>query len=183
MPYKARKEETGLRLHQRLSGRNTVIREIMNMHKLTLYVLALCSLLLYGCGENQPPTTPESEASGSASTPWLQEPQETVLLNESVKVSPGTYRSWELSLSAGAQLHGKISSEPDINVWLLSPREYEAFKNGETFYYHSAASRKQSLGFTFTYTIPKTEKYYFVLDNKSSWFTSKSVSVYLKVIQ
>ena len=143
----------------------------------------------------------DSEGEASTSTVWsfrteaapvfdipdfsdpFWEPSEPVtiwLLDETVRVPAGGYKAWELPMEKGDLLYLKLESDTDVNVWLLTPREYEAFKNNETFRYHAEASRKKTLGFTVTYVIPEKDTYYFVLDNKFSWFTSKVVSVYLK---
>lgn len=143
------------------------------MRKITIYFFLLCGLvLLCGCSETDP-VTPRN---------WPPPPPvPIVLVDESVKVSAGDYRAWSFSFSVGNELDGDISSDSDVNVWLLSPREYEAFQNSETFHYYSQASRKRTLGFRFAYTVQASGKYYFVLDNTFSWLTSKAVSVNLKL--
>lgn len=143
-------------------------------------VVALCGLaLLIGCADEDLPT----EAHRRRPYNNVYVPVQTTLVNETIGVPAGASRSWELALLKGGKLHGEIRSDSDVNIWLLSPREFEAFQNKETFHWHGTASRERTLGFTFTYTIPKTESYYFVADNRFSWLTSKAVSVYLTVTQ
>lgn len=108
---------------------------------------------------------------------------EKVLINETVKVDPGKYAYWKFSLAKGSKLHGEIASDSAINVWLMSKGEYEAFERWEAFSPYAEASRKQILQFTFDHTVPETAEYYLVLDNRSSLFTPKAVSVYIKVTE
>ncbi len=146
-----------------------------------LTLVLLCGVAVaVGC-EEESPTEPDVASRWSSETVYV--PVETVLVNEKISVPAGSYKYWELSLSKGAELYGEIASNSDINIWFLSPREFEAFENRETFHSHTTASRKRTLGFTFTYTIPQTDKYYFVAENRFSWFTSKAVSVYLTITQ
>ena len=145
------------------------------MHKSRYCFIFLCFLIFFGgCEEINPPsTTPEFIS---------REPITTVILNEGITISAGNYTFWELSLSTGWKLSGSITSSATVNIWLLTQREFEAFKNGETFHNISAGSRERTLGFSFTYGVSETQKYYIVVDNKFSSFTSKNVWVYLAVI-
>jgi len=133
-------------------------------------------ILLPGCAEEEMPTYDPEPLPNVL-------PVETILLEESVKVGPGTYRAWEFSLLIGSELHGEIASNSDVNVWFLSPREYTAFQAGDTFYCEKEASRERTLGYKFIYAVQGSHKYYLVLDNRFSWITSKDVSVYLKSVQ
>ena len=150
------------------------------LRKILILVLLCGVAMVVGC-EEELPTEPDVASGWPSETIYV--PIETVLVNEKISVPAGSYKYWELSLSNGAALHGEIASDSDVNIWFLSPREFEAFENKETFHAHTTASRKRTLGFTFTYTIPETGKYYFVAENRFSWLTSKAVSVYLTVTQ
>lgn len=111
-------------------------------------------------------------------TPPIQ--VEKILVNETVKVEPGKYTSWRFSLTKGSKLHGEISSDSAINIWLMSKRDFDIFEKWGNFSYYAEASRKQVLQFTFDHVILENGEYYFVLDNRSSLFTSRTVSVYIK---
>lgn len=150
-------------------------------------------LLDYGKSYTWRVTAWDSEGNQSKSRSWTftteapppppTPPSPIALVNEAVTVAASSYRSWELSLSSGWRLSGQITSDTDVNIWLLSAREFEAFKKSETFYSISAGSRKRTIGFNFTYKIPETQKYHFVVDNRFSWITSKNVWVYLEITQ
>lgn len=109
--------------------------------------------------------------------------KERIIVNETVKVDPGSFVSWRFSLIEGTRLHGEISSDAVINIWLMSKSEYEAFLKWKKFSPYAEASRKQVLQFTFDHITPKNGEYYFVLDNRSSLFTPRLVTVYIKAVE
>jgi len=111
-------------------------------------------------------------------------PVEREFMNETKKIDAGTYAAWSLFLLKGNELRGEISClNQDINVWLLSPPAYEAFVAGKEFVPYWQASRERIVQFAFDFTAPELGWYYLVLDNKFSWFTSKTVTVDLKIIE
>ncbi len=139
----------------------------------SLILVVVCGVVLtLGCDEEVLLT--ESDI--------LQTPY-TVLANEKIEVSPETYQAWEFSFFNGDSLHGEIASEPEVNILLLSHREFEAYENRRPFQVYDAASRMQTRAFTFSYTIPESGKYHFVVDNVGSVSTSKAVSVRLTLTQ
>lgn len=133
-------------------------------------------------GEKSAPLTSSFTTESRPPPPPKPDPVPIVIINEGINVPAWQYHYLEISLEAGWQLSGLITSDTPVNIWLLEPREFEAFKNGETFHHISAGSRERTLGFSFIYDVPKTQKYYFVVDNKFSWITSKDVWVYLATI-
>ncbi len=138
-----------------------------------LILVAVCGVILtLGCDEENPLIE-----SDTLQTPY------TVLVDEKIEVSPETYQAWEFSFFDGDSLHGEIASEPEVNILLLSHREFEAYENREPFRVYAAASQMRTRTFTFSYTIPESGKYHFVVGNVGSVFTSKAVSVHLALTQ
>ena len=137
-----------------------------------VFVLILLVMLALGCGE-------ENVLTESAMLPMPH----TVLVDERIEVSPESYQTWELLFLKDSKLHGEIASDPEVNILLLSPREFEAYENREPFRIHSAASRMRTRAFTFTYAIPESGRYHFVVSNVGSVSTSKVVSVRLTLTQ
>jgi len=108
--------------------------------------------------------------------------EERVLVNETARVAPGEFLTWKFSLLKGSKIHGEISSDSAINMWMMSMSEFDKFSKWENFSPYAEASRKQVLQFTFDHNAPESGEYYFVLDNRSSLFTSRTVSVYIKTV-
>lgn len=114
------------------------------------------------------------------------EPVERQLIDATINIGAGGHAVWSLLLSNGNILHGEIeclNKNVDINVWLLSPWQLKAFKAGDEFFPYWEASRERIVKGSFDFTVPEDGWYYLVIDNKFSWFTSKTVSVNLKVTQ
>lgn len=132
----------------------------------SIYIISICLLVLSGCSEIH----------------IALSPLETVHVDETIKIENRSYRHWILSLKKGSTLHGEVKLEKyDINIWLLKPREFEAFKSKDEFSGLPGASSYRTQHFIFDFHIPETGKYYFVLDNRYSYFNDKYVSVYLTV--
>lgn len=139
----------------------------------------------------EPEPEPEPEPVESAPVPEPEpvpdvppEPVEWPLINETRTIAAGSYAAWGFFLSKGGILHGEIEClNKDINVWLMSPREFEAFKADETFFPYWQASRERIVKVSFDFTVPETAWYKFVIDNTFAWFISRTVSINLKVTQ
>ncbi len=147
-----------------------------------LLVCGVILILIMGC-EEEPVIEPDPVfGTDPVGEQWIPpDPTETVMFDESFRVPAGQYKSWTLTLASGDVLYEEIGTNSEVNIWLLLPREYEAFANGDNFHSLPTPSREKTLGFKATYTIPNTGDYHFVVDNKFSWFTSKSVSVYMTI--
>jgi hypothetical protein len=106
---------------------------------------------------------------------------ETVLADELVKVPPGQYLYWRLTLDRAVEVNGEIISDGDVNVWLLDEREYRAFEKSETFYPAQGWPRVLECSFSFRPAQPGA--YWLVVDNPFSLFTAKMVRILLVSVQ
>lgn len=141
-------------------------------------VLFFLSLLLLCFIFNSCTSEDENQKTESSVLPnTIIQHEPIVIIDETVKVNAGTYLHWTIPLKVNDLLHCEINSDTDINVWFMSKREFESYERNEVFNIYTGASRKETLRFSFDFTVPEDGDYYLVLDNKSSWFTSKNVSV------
>lgn len=140
-----------------------------------LYFLIFFSLLLImSCAEDK---ISQNESEG------VKQDQIIFSIDETVSVSPGSYRAWLLSGSIiGDTLEGSITSDSDVNLFFLSEREYRAFEKNESFY-PLPQSRYRILSYNFSFDIPNFGAYYIVLDNTFSIITKKIVHISAKLIR
>jgi hypothetical protein len=141
------------------------------MKKLIVLSLSLVSVLFFSCM----PDHDNSVEKHNTLNPVVPEHETSVLIDETVNVPAGSYRAYNLYGRVGYTIHIDISSDTDVNVWVMSEGEYSHFKKGESFDSVSSASREKVLKFSCDFST--SGSYYLVLDNKFSWLTSKNVSV------
>ncbi|MDQ1251128.1 MAG: hypothetical protein QG646_197 [Euryarchaeota archaeon] len=132
-------------------------------------ILVLISLLFLSCSK-------DSNQQKTLNPLLPEEHKPVVLLDETVNVSAGSYRTYTLTAKIGYTLHIDITSDTAVNVWVMREEEYSHFEKGESFNYISEASREKVLRFSCDLKSAYGD-YYLVLDNKFSWITSKTVSV------
>ena len=95
------------------------------------------------------------------------------LLDESKQLNSGQYQYYSFSGTKGVniQVNFTESSGGAVNVLLMDSGNYSLFSsdcsNGGTtsFYYYVAGSSLQTLGKSYSFTLPETQTYYVVIDN------------------
>jgi DNA-directed RNA polymerase subunit M/transcription elongation factor TFIIS len=125
----------------------------------------------------------ESQQQGESSYTQTHVPTTVTVASGTYKIEAGRYIYWKFNCKEGDRLSGYISvPEYDINVWLIQgDREFEAFKRGETFYYLSNVSAEKTSYHSIDCRLEEGT-YYIILDNKYSWFNSKSPTIQLQLI-
>ena len=139
-----------------------------------IFLLLALMAAFSGCAEEK--SVVEYQAEGL-------EPSEKTLVDETVNVKAGQYVHWKISFGvADVSIKGCIGSSHAVDIWLLAPREFQAFKKSESFYPIGVGSREDTYAFSFEYEPSDSGDYYFVVDNKESWITSKAVYVSLSKV-
>ena len=131
-------------------------------------ILILISFLFLSCSK-------DSNQQKNLNPLLPEEHKPVVLLDETVNVPAGSYRSYTfIAKSYGYTLHIDINSDTDVNVWVMQEGEYANFKNGKSFISEASMERvlRSSCDIKNAHGV-----YYLVLDNTFSWITSKNVSV------
>jgi hypothetical protein len=107
--------------------------------------------------------------------------REKVLIDTEYYVSPGSYRTVSLSLSAGNEISGYFSVRSyDINFYIFNEVNYYKWKSGEAA--NGIIVKNRSSYSTFSFTVSTSGYYYIVLDNTYSILTGKYVYVYVKAV-
>ena len=143
------------------------------MKVLTIFAILSSFLIFIGCS-----TTDEDDSNYQQTQDKNnnQVSKTTVVIDETVKVAPGSYRAYTLS-GIFSTYNFEINSDSDVNVWFLTEENYQLFINDDEFEYISSATRERVLSFSASYRIMDNKKYYLVLDNQFSIFTSKNVKI------
>lgn len=105
------------------------------------------------------------------------------LIDQSVKVNPGTYMTYTLdSLPPGAKTGIKIKvtggMNNDIFVYLLDTENYSRFIRRQKFFTYIQNSKVVYQN-SFELSLPQSGPYYLVLDNTTSILSSKNVQAYV----
>ncbi len=105
------------------------------------------------------------------------------LIDQSIKVSPGTYMTYTLdSLTPGAKVGIKINvtggMNNDIFAYLLDAENYARFMKKQQFLTYIQNSNVVYQN-SFELRLPQLGPYYLVLDNSNSILSSKNVQVYV----
>jgi len=107
--------------------------------------------------------------------PWLDEVS-VVRAGEAVaycgSFSPGTTLYITIEVLSGG--------DRDINFWVMDEPEWRVFKAGGSFQYYTTPSRQRVTEASITWSPPSNQRICFVLDNKFSIITSKTV--YAKIV-
>lgn len=116
-------------------------------------------------------------------TYWVKVPykvtkRETqILINDKPTVKPGYYGYYKCYIDTSHKedniVAGSIveTSGNDINFYVFDQKDFNAWRNGENVQPYVYAKRVKS--YTFSFVPDHTDYYYFVLDNRYSWFTNK----------
>lgn len=99
-------------------------------------------------------------------------------VDETVNVDSLGYYAYYGTLTQGYTMTVQIdvTSGNDITLYIMDQTNYNSYSNSQSFYY--LVSKPDVVSTSFTWQVPSTKTYYFVLDNKDSL---TSTSVHLKV--
>jgi len=110
----------------------------------------------------------------------------TTWIDTMVSVSAGSYRGWYGTMKAGYNVWGSFSVSQkkadnvlDINFYVLDSTNFYKWANNQTCSYVVIKTRSQ--GTSYSATIPRTCRYYVILDNKFSLVTPKIVTFVTKL--
>ena len=94
---------------------------------------------------------------------------------------PGTYKTTTSNLGKGITAYMKVAiqnSTADFYT-IKGQQQYDNFVNGTNFTYIPELSQKNITLNTFTFLVPETSSYYFVISNRE-YSDPKNVSFYLR---
>lgn len=102
------------------------------------------------------------------------------VVSNNLHIKPGAYFTWNLIVDnrKGAWLHGSFSASSAVEFYVLTPDEYERWRNDESYSYVFATGRVR--GFVFDPPLGLSSgEYRLVMSNKFSFLTSKDVGIVL----
>ena len=121
----------------------------------------------------------DNKGNKTDSPKWVFNTDPLVYIANFVTVRASSYLSWNMILNKDDKIQVKITSDTDINVWLVSELEFDHFAKNEDFNFIREGSSKRIINFNFDFVVPESGGYRLVLDNKFSLLTSKNVSVFV----
>ncbi|MBZ5637548.1 MAG: DUF4344 domain-containing metallopeptidase [Acidobacteriia bacterium] len=105
------------------------------------------------------------------------------LLNGDVAVAPGSYAVYPFSLSQGSRVVARLSvtggSGNGLDVALLDLENFHLFASGRPFRPYPDCSGRVSANAEFSCTVPLTNVYHLVLDNRRAVLMSRRVRAYV----
>lgn len=119
----------------------------------------------------------DNKGNSTVGPKWLFNTDTLVYIADSAVVYASSYHSWDMVLNKGDKIQVSITSDTDVNVWLIPSEEFEFFVNGENFNFVREGSASRVVKFDFDFVVSEPGGYKLVLDNKFSWLTSKNVFV------
>ncbi len=117
---------------------------------------------------------------------------EMVLIDETVYIEDGHYYYVSDIFESGYKIMVNIETDGDpVDIYLMDSAdfdEYQAFMSGQgtSFHYYSWGSAKSIVQKTYSFTIPKTDRYYIVVDNaytgvEGEAYAGVPVNVHMKI--
>jgi len=110
----------------------------------------------------------------------------TTWLDKMESVSAGDFKAWYGTLKAGYTVWGSFSVSQkgddnvlDINFYVLDSTNYYKWRNNQSG--SGIVVKNRSSGASYSATVPRTCRYYVVLDNTYSLFTNKIVTFVTKL--
>lgn len=103
------------------------------------------------------------EETDEASDDENGESENIELINETKVVGEDSYEEYSHSFLEGDILHGKISADSSISVYVMNSRNFRSYKNDEEFTYIDGAENIKRLSLT-SY-ISSNGKWYIVMEN------------------
>ena len=105
-----------------------------------------------------------------------------VIADETVKIGAGSFKEWTIYGKTGEKIHFEVKSDLSVNVLFLPGDEEMAnYAEDKPYIHYAEYSGQQVYTLTKDFPIPQTGYFYLVVDNKFSWFTSKTVYVKITI--
>jgi hypothetical protein len=124
-----------------------------------LFFVPFLSVFLLSCDNNCPDDCQDGFYPVNSG-----ESKSVVLIDETVDVSDGSHKAYNLNTWQNYRFLIDIVSDTDVSVWVMPEDEYFHFKKGESFNYVSSASREKIMRFSCDLK-DAYGSYYLVLDN------------------
>ena len=104
----------------------------------------------------------------------------TVLLDNTVTIPAKQTSGFNFALTRGTKLTAEFAileggANDRIDVWLLDEPNFQRFQANQQFTFFKGTSGAINKGAKYEFTVPQTNIYYLILDNRRAWLLSRTV--------
>jgi len=105
----------------------------------------------------------------------------TLAIDETITVGAGSYSYYSLRLTTGSNLSVRLAVQGGLNnslrVWLLDLENFQKFQANQEFAYFTGTSGTISNLASYRFSVPKSNIYYLILDNRAALLLLRKASV------